>query len=300
MCATVSSRVGQMPIQRPIAITWHLTGKFAWRPACSATIGWTAPLASRLSIRFQVLEAVCAVMEQLHRDGPAQITEVVGPHIAEDLAAVLATRASETRVALDSLRAAYPDYASALEKRGLQQTAMRLEQGHYKDMLSNSVIGKEVYSNLVGEMASRYFGSAAKAESGPWGLSRRSWYRKCRSLPGLARRNRLPSPASWNSRLALPGELIVRKGDPGDAMYFISSGALRVDLPAGPVILGSGDIFGEMALLSDQPRVADVVAEGFCELLVLQTGEFHQILDQDANLKAEIERVAAERTQNLE
>ena len=96
-------------------------------------------------------------------------------------------------------------------------------------------------------------------------------------------------------RLALPGEAVVQKGDKGDAMYFISSGAVRVEVEPNPVILGSGDFFGEMALLSDQGRTVSVVAEGFCDLLTLYTKDFRTLLDQDPELKATIEQVAAER-----
>ena len=50
-------------------------------------------------------------------------------------------------------------------------------------------------------------------------------------------------------RLLVPDELVIRKGDRGRGMFFISSGAVEVVLPHERVRLGSGDFFGEMALL---------------------------------------------------
>ena len=59
--------------------------------------------------------------------------------------------------------------------------------------------------------------------------------------------------------------------------------------------LGSGDFFGEMALVNRQPRVADVVAAGFCDLLVLTTDDFRKLLAADPQAKVAIERAAHER-----
>jgi hypothetical protein len=63
------------------------------------------------------------------------------------------------------------------------------------------------------------------------------------------------------------GRLIVREGDPPDGFYVINAGRVRVVTGARPVPgpgdirLGSGEGFGEMALLSDSPRTASVLAD---------------------------------------
>ncbi len=66
---------------------------------------------------------------------------------------------------------------------------------------------------------------------------------------------------------------IVRRGDKGDAMYFIASGAVRVAIEPS-VEVGSGDFFGELSLLTGHPRNADVVALGFCKLLEPEVAGF--------------------------
>src|SRR5262249_29308942 len=96
-------------------------------------------------------------------------------------------------------------------------------------------------------------------------------------------------------RLALPGERIITKGRRGDAMYFIASGAVEVQLSPAPVRLGTGDFIGEIALVTHQPRTADVVALGYCHLLVLRERDFERLLTANEALRARISDVARQR-----
>ncbi|MFZ1247115.1 MAG: cyclic nucleotide-binding domain-containing protein, partial [Azonexus sp.] len=87
-------------------------------------------------------------------------------------------------------------------------------------------------------------------------------------------------------------EKIINKGDRGQEMFFIASGALEVALPGQVQRLGSGDFFGELALLSQVPRTADVTAMGFCELLVMTGSDFARLLAKDRNLEAQVAELA--------
>jgi CPA1 family monovalent cation:H+ antiporter len=93
-------------------------------------------------------------------------------------------------------------------------------------------------------------------------------------------------------RFAVPNDRIVRKGDRGDAVYFIASGAVEVILPEQRVRLGSGEFFGEMALLTRRPRQADVVALTYCQLLVLRRSDFERFMEANPEAKATINRIA--------
>ena len=66
------------------------------------------------------------------------------------------------------------------------------------------------------------------------------------------------------------GETILRAGTRSDEMYVVLSGAMEAQVNGEPVAsFGRGDVFGEIAFLSAEPRTADVVATDDVEVLVL-------------------------------
>jgi len=101
----------------------------------------------------------------------------------------------------------------------------------------------------------------------------------------------------FRPKSALPGERVVRKGDRGDGMYFISSGAVEVRVNGGPVRLEPGSFFGEMALLSGGRRTADVIAIDFCQFLVLERRDFNMFTARHPALRDAVSEMARERTE---
>jgi voltage-gated potassium channel len=73
------------------------------------------------------------------------------------------------------------------------------------------------------------------------------------------------------------GTAIMRRGEPGDCMYFIVSGEISIELRPKPVVLGPGDFFGEMALVTGDPRSATAVTRTHCELLHLDLADFRRL-----------------------
>jgi ATP-binding cassette subfamily B protein len=94
------------------------------------------------------------------------------------------------------------------------------------------------------------------------------------------------------------GREIFRQGDAGDKLYIIAHGTVEVireDSKEQLAILSDGDYFGEMALLSEEPRNATVRAVGPCLCLTLQRDQFLNLLGREPVLRKEMERVAAAR-----
>jgi len=77
------------------------------------------------------------------------------------------------------------------------------------------------------------------------------------------------------------GEVIIREGDPGAAFYIIEKGRVVVTKGNPPVEVKScseGDYFGELALLTDQPRAANVRAIGQVRVLYLRREDFSALM----------------------
>jgi CPA2 family monovalent cation:H+ antiporter-2 len=94
---------------------------------------------------------------------------------------------------------------------------------------------------------------------------------------------------------AQPGERIIRKGDKADAAYFVSSGDVEVAIDGRRIHLGPGSFFGEMALISGQPRSAHVTALDYCNLLKLTTRDFAEIMRRYPEIRVQVEEMAAQR-----
>jgi len=91
------------------------------------------------------------------------------------------------------------------------------------------------------------------------------------------------------------GAIIVRRGEPGDCMYFVVSGEVEVQLKPEPVRLGAGEFFGEVALLTGGPRNATIVAVRQCTLLSLDIADFRQLLGRQPDLARVIHEEAQRR-----
>jgi voltage-gated potassium channel len=101
--------------------------------------------------------------------------------------------------------------------------------------------------------------------------------------------------AMLKPRSAERGEVVVRKGERADCMYFLVNGEADVIVPPQPVRLHAGDFFGEIALLIDTRRTADVVAVTFNQLLMLPVTDFRHLLAAHPELKEQLQAIAEQR-----
>lgn len=97
-------------------------------------------------------------------------------------------------------------------------------------------------------------------------------------------------------------QIIIEEGKPGNALYIIQSGSVKVAnylQPSGEEVLlshlGRGDYFGEMALISDEPRSATVIALEKSELLKLGKQDFEELLIAEPRLYKTLGLILAER-----
>jgi voltage-gated potassium channel len=91
------------------------------------------------------------------------------------------------------------------------------------------------------------------------------------------------------------GAVIVRRGEPGDCMYFVVEGEVEVQLQTGSLYLEPGNFFGELALLTGEPRNATIVASRPCTTLALDIVDFHELLARQPELARVIREEARKR-----
>ena len=99
----------------------------------------------------------------------------------------------------------------------------------------------------------------------------------------------------FRPKSASPGDRVIRRGDRADGMYFISSGAVEVQVNDRTIRLEPGAYFGEMALLSGERRTADIVAVDFCQFLVLDRRDFNQFMSRHPAVRAAVAAIAEQR-----
>lgn len=93
-----------------------------------------------------------------------------------------------------------------------------------------------------------------------------------------------------------PGERIFGEGDRGDRMYFLDQG--EVELSRGGAefkTLASGDVLGEIALLTGAPRTAQAAARTRTTALALLKEDFDRVRKASPELEAAVSRLASER-----
>ncbi len=106
------------------------------------------------------------------------------------------------------------------------------------------------------------------------------------------------------SRVYAPGEAIVRQGNEGNSMFVILRGSVRVQIPEGSYQktinkLGKDDFFGEMSLLTGEPRSASVIAEEETEVLQIRKEALKPIFENNPDLVKTIVELIEERRELL-
>jgi voltage-gated potassium channel len=86
-------------------------------------------------------------------------------------------------------------------------------------------------------------------------------------------------------RVEIPERIaVIRRGRVGDCMYFIAAGEVEVDVEPTPVRLGIGAFFGELALLGDSIRTANVSTTKPSTLLILDLADFRTLMAHHSDL----------------
>ena len=130
-----------------------------------------------------------------------------------------------------------------------------------------------------------------------------------KSLSEIPFFNKLPAEEiaalvpSIDSRSYAEGSVIIREGDPGDSLFIVDEG--EVDIIASGAdqalaTLRAGDVLGEMALVTGEPRSASAVAKSDCRVWFVMKEDFDRLLATSPHLAVAVSDLARERIANLQ
>ena len=93
------------------------------------------------------------------------------------------------------------------------------------------------------------------------------------------------------------GEVIASEGETGDELHLILDGSVAVTRGSGSKVAqrGPGDVVGEMSIITQQPRVASLLAEGEVRTVRIGRREFESMIRERPDVSLAMMRVLAER-----
>ena len=99
----------------------------------------------------------------------------------------------------------------------------------------------------------------------------------------------------------LPGDLIIRQGEFGNAMYFLARGEVDAIVNNNVVAnLKTGSFFGEMSLIKGEKRNASIKALDFCDVYQLNKNDFDYIRSKYPEFDMQVSEIVVERERNSE
>jgi monovalent cation:H+ antiporter, CPA1 family len=250
-------------------------------------------LADQLGERFETLLVTRLLIERLAGDAAKRTRSIFGERIEALIDRMLKDRLDQTQSEVDALRRQYPDYSGALEARILLHSASHREMGRYKALFEGGLIASEVYRDLAAKLEGAQDVDARSRFD--IGLDTERLIARVDLFAALDRQHLEGVQKLLRPRFTFPNELIVRKGERGDAVFFIASGAAEVILPDRRIPLGTGDFFGEMSLITGEPRQADVRSQTYCRLLVLPKASFDRFMRANPDVRSKIDETAKQR-----
>lgn len=256
-------------------------------------LGLSRPLAILTADRLERLLAQRLILRDLGDFIDDRLRRVHGRRVAELLHELLARRIEAVETALEGLSLQYPGYAEELERRLIRRTALRLEEREYAAMRDDGLIGAEVYTALMIDLARR----RAEEERRPpldIALRRMELVRQLPLFADLDEAALKRLSRALVTRQVDAGTVILRKDSPPGRVFFIASGAVELECAGQTWRLGRGEMFGQMGILARRsPRVA-VRAIAPSTLLVLDEDRFRRLLDRSEALREAV-RASAEK-----
>lgn len=256
-------------------------------------LGLSRPLARMTADRLEALLSQRLTLRDLGGFIDGRILRIHGRRVARLLHDLLERRIETVETALEGLRLQYPGYAEELERRFIRRTALRIEEREYTAMREDGLIGAEVYTALMQDLAAR----RAAAEKRPRldiALRPDELVGQFPLFSDLDEGALRRLGKALQTRYVNAGEVVIRKDSGAKYVFFIASGAVELESAGQVWRLGRGEMFGQMAILMKKARRAEVRAIAPSTLLVLDEARFRRLINSSEALRDAV-RASAEK-----
>ena len=243
-------------------------------------------LARIVADRFEVLLVSRMLMRDLHGFVDRKILRIHGRRVADLLHDILTRREEECDRDLAGMRLQYPGHAEQVERGFIRKAQLALEERELRAAHDDGLIGPDLFAGLARRLEQRRRSAAAQPKLD---LSRQKseMVAQFALFSSLSPQRRRALTRALVTVYAEPGDVLIRRGDGADAVFFIASGAVEMDIAGQKRLIGTGEMYGELALLTGQKkRRAWVRAVTHCTLLMLDETRFRALLLRSPEIHA--------------
>ncbi len=254
-------------------------------------------LAARYEHDLAVFEAGRRVAEEVARLG-----ELLG--VSESLTASCREeyrrRSEEATKRLDQVAEHFPEYVQAMQQQTAGRIALDGEAQAIRHLGSSGALPGGVAANAR-RTVERALRRLARQPITALQLDPRDLLGRVPMFQGLAPEDFQRVVDALVPRTVLADEVILTQGERGTSLFLIARGVVAVSIaqdggpPARVAALYAGDFFGEMALLTSQPRSATVRAVTDCQLYELSKRDVDQLCEVCPGVKSALSAAYAER-----
>lgn len=252
------------------------------------------PLERLTADRFELLVSHAQMLKALSQFVESRIVRIHGRRVASLLHYLLKRRVEDTEREMEGLRTQFPGYAEELERRLIRRLILRQEELEYDQMTQDGLIGPELRLALKEQTAAK----AAELRKRPkldLRLQRIDIVSRFPLFAGLDADSLAKLAAGMKTAYAKPDDVLMRKEDKPNKVWFIASGAAEVEQAGHRLLLGRGEMFGQLSLLLKKSRRAKVTAISHMTLLSLEESRFLDLLRRSPELCAAVQASADKR-----
>jgi CPA1 family monovalent cation:H+ antiporter len=222
------------------------------------------------------------------------------PSVAQQCRASFETRSQQAIRELDSIAEVFPEYTQAVQSQTVRRIALDAEADAVGELASIGGIPESV-AKSVRTGVERAFRELARQPLSALEARPEELLKRVPMFEELGERDFQRLVDTLVPRTVLAGEKIIQQGERGKSLFLIARGVVAVlvargsSAPTRVASLHAGDFFGEMALLTDEPRNATVKAATDCRLFELSRRDVQALCDVCDGVRDALEAAARAR-----